>query len=184
MELRCEAHGVAVVKLPAADRLEAPQDELTKKLRQAQAEAAALKIRRPSLALAVVGKDGYPDGDAAPNLPPSEQMELLDVDEMLALQRRSHRKLGQTAHPLLGGLNLESVLFKPDQIERYNGQLDHYFTEYEKYLHAYDEWVKGRGIIYDFDLYLVNDGNSPGKMVSVHLLELGPPENELTSNVT
>jgi hypothetical protein len=170
MELRCEAHGVAVVKLPAADRLEAPQDELTKKLRQAQAEVAALKNRLPALALIVVAKGAYPDGDAAPDLSPSDQMELLDVDEMLALMRWTHRKLGQAAHPLLGGFNLQSVLFKPDQIERFNGQLDDYFAEYEKYLHAYNEWVKSRGVIYDFDLYLVNDGNSPATDIEYDML--------------
>ncbi len=165
MELRCKAHGVAVVKFPTADRLEAPQDELTKKLRQSQSEVAALKNRLPSLALAVVPKWGYPDRDAAPDLSLSEPIELLDVDEMLAVQRRSHRKLTQPAHPLL----MQRGLFDPEQIERYNGQLADYFLEYEKYLHTYNEWVQSRGVMFDFDLYLLNDGNSPATDIECNI---------------
>jgi hypothetical protein len=38
------------------------------------------------------------------------------VDEMLVLQRRTHRKLAHPGHPLL----MRRVLFKPEQIEQYN----------------------------------------------------------------
>lgn len=170
MELRCEAHGVAVVRLPAADRLEAPQDELTKKLRQAQAEATALKNRLPSLALAVTVRGGYPDGHEPPDLPPSREVEPLDVGEEMALQRLTHRKLGQPAHPLLGGFDMERMLHRPEQIEKYNRQLEDYFAEYERYLHAFNEWVEGRGVVCDFDLYLVNCGNSPATGIECHVL--------------
>jgi hypothetical protein len=66
MELRCEAHGVAVVKLPTADRLEAPQDELTKKLRHIQSSIVVVLpffTNLPSLMLSVL------DGEARGLLP-------------------------------------------------------------------------------------------------------------------
>ena len=170
MALRCEAHGVGVVKLPGDHRLEAPQDEQARKLRQAQAELAALKNRLPALSLHMVAKGEYQAGETCPELPPSEEMALLDVQQMLDVQRVLHHKIGQSAHPLMA-LGIDKMLYKPEQIDRYNQALDDYFGKYEEYLRLDNEpVVRGGGVIYDSTLYLTNQGSTQANDIEVEML--------------
>jgi hypothetical protein len=169
MGLRCEAHGVSVLRLPDDHRLELPQEEQTRKLRQAQAELMALKNRLPDLVIRMVAKEDYPAADDCPELRPSDEMEMLDVQRMLDAEQALYRKLGQPAHPLIG-INVEKILYGPGQIQRYNAALDDYLERYEKYLREYNEWVQQRGVLYDFDLYLTNQGSSPANQIEVEII--------------
>ena len=54
MSLRCEANGLAVVEPDPARRLENPQDEQTKKYRQAMSELNSLKNRLPAFSIRAV----------------------------------------------------------------------------------------------------------------------------------
>jgi hypothetical protein len=168
MVLRCEAHSVRVYRLPADHRLESPQDEQTRKLRQAQAELAAMKNRLPDISLIVTRKGCAVSEDDCAELLPLPHPELFNVEERLQEEKRIHPKMEVPTQvsSRLGNLGFEPT---PEEVRRYNDELDLYFESYEAHLHQYNQWLVKRGVTYEFDLYLSNRGGAEASHIEIEL---------------
>jgi hypothetical protein len=176
MSLRCEANGVAVAEPDPQRRLENPQDELTKKYRQAVSELNAIKNRLPSLTLQVAN-GGRPPQEGRPftiELAPKWQPH--DVPAELLKVHQAHPKHSQASS--LHRTGLPSMMFEKtvssDDWKRYNSQLDYFYMMYEAYFGQLDAWGECSDRIFNFDLFLTNSGNCPAEDMDVFLI-LPPP---------
>ena len=171
MELRCEAGGVRVIRMDSALRLENPQDELSKKHKQAVQELAALKNRLPRLTVGIVQRGEAPVAGHPPEFKVNDGWQALDVDAEIEKQQRQYPKqAGRHARPtasqhtqslgeLISGWSEMSRFISEEDWEEYDTELDDYFDDYRKYVQAVNhlESVKSRCIT--FDLILQNGGN-------------------------
>lgn len=171
MELRCQAHGVPVIRMDTSLRLENPQDELTRKYKQAVAELNNLKNRLPAFTLRAVPTGTDPATDAPCQCELVNNWQPLDVQAEMAKQRQAHPKHGAVAsHPLMPMATLLTGLISEEEWQRYNKKLDGYYLNYEVYLQRLNTWGANNARTIRFDLWLGNCGTCPAEDVDVLLL--------------
>lgn len=161
MNLRCEANGVEVVEPDTKKRLENPQDELTKKYRQAMSELNESKNRIPVLEVIAC--------EAGLSAPEKRSLEfevigavaVRDLDAELAAYQKA-KKLSPIAKQEIRGVGTIPVLPQQhDAIERYNRELADHLKEYKDWLeHSYFlDQVEAHRV--EFALWLNNTGAAP-----------------------
>lgn len=161
MELRCEAGGVPVVRLDKAIRLENPQDELTKKYKQAVNELNSLKHRLPKLHLSISKWNQPLTRETLGDFVVDDLWQHLDIPgemEILRGQYPNSSGMGvQSANPF-GPTNLLSGLVSQEQWKAYDRKLEEFFEEYRKYLEGQDILGSAKSRCIEFSLALQNDG--------------------------
>jgi hypothetical protein len=172
MELRASAAGIEAIALDPSLRLENPQDELTKKYRQAIGELNAIKNRLPRLTLGVA----LPDGPIAVaheiTFELGDSWKPLDIERKMQRLKRKHPRLSgphfQAEH-LLGLGNLMSGLFSKESLQRYDAELNEFYDKYRKHLEFLNLIEDAKTRSFWFDLWLQNEGNGLGTDIDVSL---------------
>jgi hypothetical protein len=170
MELRCQAGGVAAVRMDSAIRLENPQDDMSRKYRQAIQELAAAKNRQPKLKLWIT----HPGETVSENRPPMFELNDLwqppDIEAELAELRRKYPKQAglhaqhKASSEVQGFAAVAQMIdmghrVSPKQWEAYDEDLEAYFEKYRKYLEGRNELEQIKARCISFGLVLRNDGN-------------------------
>jgi rRNA-processing protein FCF1 len=203
MELRCEAGNVPVIQMDASIRLENPQDEQAKKLRQATQELAALKNRLPKLRLTVRETGATGNSTEPPVFILDNQRKPLDVEQAMAdvearfprrkpIQRKpsppppSPEELRRFASLMQEEVRIFPVrsMITDEQWKKYDKEVEEYIQKYRKHLTDLEqiEEIKSRCIA--IELVLWNDGAGPATDIDVIVewpesfleAEIPPPE--------
>ena len=162
MELRCKAGGVSVVRMDPAMRLPNPQDELTRKYKQAITELNSLKNRFPrlTLRLSAVGSCQTPEEDYVFELPDS--WPLTDIDGELNKAKENYPK--QTGLINAGALPPMAGMFvSQEEWREYDQRLDEFYANYRTYLQQCDTLTEAKARSIMFDLWLCNTGSGPAE---------------------
>jgi hypothetical protein len=171
MTLRCEANSLPVVEPDPKRRLENPQDELTKKYRQAISELNTLKNRLPILTLEIASAGQFPQKGHPFSALLAPSWQLLDKQtELLKVQRAYPKHTETSSHPLK---LLDHILEKhigSDEWMRYNQRLDNFYLAYELFIQRLNTWGENNDRTIGFDLWLGNAGNAPANDLDVFLL--------------
>lgn len=172
MELRCKAGGVTVLPMDTAKRLSSPQDELTKKYKQAVTELNSLRNRLPKLTL-LLSTDERPvtfDEGCAFELPNSYP--IIDIDGELAKVKETYpQQAGLVAYgnrmgivpPILG------TLVSQEQWREYDQKLEEFYSDYRLYLEQCNTLAEVKSRSITFKLWLCNIGNGPANDIDADI---------------
>ncbi|WP_261360366.1 PIN domain-containing protein [Gemmata massiliana] len=169
MGLRCGAHGVAVVEPDTKTRLENPQDELTKKYRQAVNDLAALKNRLPTFDLRVL-----PENE---EFRPENKYELLKTWEPIDSEAEVAKLRTPQYKPTGAEGGIAAILARPlgdlipnEEWECYEQDLAAYYRRYGQYVHQLNNWGDLIDRTIRLELWLANSGNTPAEDIDLHLM--------------
>lgn len=180
MELRAEAGGASVIVMGQELRLENPQDELSKKYREAITELNSLKNRLPKLSVGT----SLPEGTFSIPHAVSFNIEAANaIDcaaEMASIRRRypKYSKPNKSGPPdyqsVMSSLEILRGTVAEEEWKEYNSKLERFYGQYEKHLDLVKKVKEIRGRAFAFDLWLSNDGNSLASDIDV---QISFPEN-------
>lgn len=173
MELRCKAGGISVVRMDTITRLPNPQDELTKKYKQAVTELNSLKNRLPDLAVqaSAAGEVATPDGKSVFEL--SNTWQPIDIEaEIRKIEEKYPRRAASQAYAKKMCMLPSAVhtLVSQGDWTLYDRQLDEYYSNYRNYLEACSIVGDAKARSIAFDLWLHNVGNGPAGDIDVYLV--------------
>jgi hypothetical protein len=160
MRLKCEARDIRIVTIPESLRLQTPADELTKRLRKAEAQVDTLRSRRSTFVLEV-RFDGLPPGesDAAPaSVRPSP---LVDVEGTMHRARVAYalsQPTGEEPPDFLLGLGRG----EPDPFHDF-------VPEFRSYLLRLQEFANRAPRTVSVWLWLHNTGTLPSTDIDVEI---------------
>jgi hypothetical protein len=98
MQLRCEANDIPVVEPDSNRRLENPQNDLTRRYRQAISELNAVKNRLPALVLHVAEAGQFPQQGKPFNIVLEPSWQPLDVQAELSNLHRRYPKVTESSN--------------------------------------------------------------------------------------
>jgi len=174
MELRASAAGIRVISLGGSLRLPNPQDDLTKKYRQALAELNSIKNRLPKLSLGLSPR-GEPIGAPHPVVFRVDgAWRPIDVAAAMARVRSEHPKLSAkmpaTVKDVLSQLGAGSPLFVSEAAwEQYDADLDKFYDDYKEHFALLNLIREAVSRSFSFDLWLFNRGNRLATDIDVSL---------------
>jgi rRNA-processing protein FCF1 len=165
MELRCEAGGVAVVRMDSVVRLENPQDELLKKYRQAVTELNSLKNRLPDLCLQISASGKAVERDKPFVFQLRNSWKPINVEsEMREIAERHPKQAcfqsySDYSDPMRRFVAATSA--SPAEWKRYDEELDIFLDEYREYLKVQNLVGETRLRSVAMEFWLCNDGKGP-----------------------
>jgi len=172
MELRASAGGIEIIALEPTHRLANPQDELTKKYRQAVSELNAIKNRLPKLSLGLALPDDSMTEAHKVTFELKDDWKPLDIDAEMEKIKRKHPKQSDPqsqAGQLLGVGNLMSELVSPKDLQRHDAKLDEFYNDYRKHLESINVIRDAKSRSFWFDLWLQNQGTGLATDIDVFL---------------
>jgi hypothetical protein len=182
MELRCEAHGVSVLRMDTSLRLENPTDELSRKYKQAVGELNAIKNRLPDLSILLASNGNAPNSDEPFRVELFPKWEAFEVPTELAKVRQKYPKR-KVANQAMGlpALAMGSFVSEEDW-GRYNRELDDFYFSSEMYLQHLNKWGEQNDRTFSFDLWVNNSGSTPAEDIDLFLML--PPVFRWVADVT
>jgi hypothetical protein len=177
VSIKARAHGISVIKLSDDLKLASEQDPEEAKLKRLQLELAELRNSLPELQLT------FPDGKSvwhvsvSPPVPIDDQKITADLSKarqahpQIVIPEKSPGKKLARARWALSRNSMENLeAFLPsDQVQRYNTELDTFFTKHEGYLRALHRFENQRLRTVGFEFLLTNTGGVPAEDIDVHL---------------
>lgn len=165
MSLRCEAHGIDVVEPDIKLRLDNPQDELTKRLKQTTSELHELKFRVPILTV-IASQAGAPCTTKGPiSCEVTGSFKERNLDAEFASYRKTNqlhpRSTTESSH--LRGV--ESLV--NNMVDNYNQFLTDHLNQYRAWLEHSYRLDKFEAFRIEFRLWLQNTGNAPADDIDV-----------------
>jgi rRNA-processing protein FCF1 len=180
MELRADAGGISVIVMGQELRLENPQDELSKKYREAITELNSLKNRLPKLSVGT----SLPEGTFSIPHTVSFNIEAAStIDsaaEMVSIRCRypKYSKPNKSGPPdyqsVMSSLEIMRGTVDEEEWKEYNSKLERFYGQYEKHLDLVKKVKEIQGRSFSFDLWLSNDGSSLASDIDV---QISFPEN-------
>lgn len=171
MELRAEAGGITAMQMQSSLRLENPQDEQTKKYRQAVAELNSLKNRQPELAVRLAVPDGEMGIPHETIFKAGDVWQPLDVDAEIQKAQKKYPHV--TASQMQPSLNRSALILfgevSAERRNRYNEELNEFYSSYRDYLELANLQGKAKANAFEFDLWLSNTGNGLATDIDVTL---------------
>ncbi len=180
VSIKARANGISVIKLPDALKLASEQDPEEAKLKRLQSELAELRNSLPKLEITFPGGKSVCHVSIGPPVPIDEQKisagltkakqthPLMFIPEKPSGKRLTLTDCALSRKPMETLENLEAFL-PPDQILRYNTQLETFFTSYDTYLRALHHFENQRLHTVSLEFLLTNTGGVPAEDVDVHL---------------
>lgn len=166
MELQCKTAGVAVIRMDAGLRLDNPQDEVTKKLKQATQELTQLKNRQPKLSIVPSNRSSEQS-----NWPPEfvlndawktdcSQRQLSEIEAHYPRDPRNFaigRDEPQSLHRQMIRQSMLSTITQ-EQVREYAKERDEFIAKYRKYLESLSFYHSLRDQGISVTLTLLNEG--------------------------
>ena len=189
MRLRCGLRNIECITLD--EKWEKPfEDESDRKRRLAEEERYRLKNCRPDFSLL-----GQVAGDHTQ--PPSREVSVVlvkpagpqvDLPARMAHIKDIYPKRNRDGLFFAGMKLSTSISGTPDQIDRYNAELDDYYTRCEAALESHNKEAEALARSFCFDLHLDNDGSAPGNDVEIYVrfpgfVTVQPPDQDVIGRV-
>lgn len=167
--------GISTYEIPPKYLLPDEPDPLEAKVREPQAELARYQNAQPKLALTF--------GDGAKHrkisLPRwkdiSEEWVTAEMAQLRAKYPKKHLsdylKGTGSSTVLLSNVIAENLKLEvpPDEIQRYNDDLDNFFNKYEQYLRTSHTMSQAERRAFELDIVLVNTGTISARDIDVYL---------------
>ena len=166
LKLKAKTHQISVFQLPANLRL--PDEVLPeeKKLRDLEIELKRLRDRLPRVRLVFANKEQH----LKVQMPSSNrpEIETFSAAELRAQHPKMQIPKIESSHrPAQFLAGLDGI--PPEDIEKYNEQLDRFYAEYEKYTSGLRLLCALRGRTVSGSILAVNDGTCPAQNVHVFM---------------
>ncbi|MBW8327168.1 MAG: hypothetical protein K0M50_20565 [Prolixibacteraceae bacterium] len=168
--IRARQFDINVIKPPEKYFISPGETDEEKTIKKLEQENVFLKSRIPSLTLE------FEDGKEFYKIKKGEQSFEREkfVTENLGNKKveLEHLVYKENAYenPMAAFLQTMSVLsLSPEQIDKYNSELDNYFEDYKKYLIKKFEFIENRKLSHNISIYLSNSGSIPAENVDIHL---------------
>ena len=166
LKLKAKTHQISIFQLPTNLRL--PDDVLPeeRKLRELETELKRMRDRLPRVRLLFANKEQH----LKVQLPSSNgpTVEALSGAELrVQYPKMQIPKIESQPRPAQFLVGLAGV--SPEDIETYNGQLDGFYAEYEKYVLGLRDFYAVRGRTTSGSILAVNDGTCPAQDVRIFM---------------
>ena len=170
MELRASAAGVDAISLGSSLRLPTPQDELTRKYRQAIAELNAIKNRLPKLTLGLAPPDGSMVAPHKLLFEIDTSWTPLDINSEMRNVKQKHPKQSgphSQSQPILSSKNILPSLVSQEAWQKYDRKLDQFYDECREHFEFVNAVGFAKSMSFCFDLWLQNDGSGMATDIDV-----------------
>ena len=170
--------GISALRLPGILRLPEETDPREERIRALEQELSVLKLKTPQLSLT------FPDGSQCARLvlPPPIQPTQKELDNRLADIKQRHPKLGQQPKPpadvseLVRSIAETSTIrlsfdtVSPEDIAKYNSQLEEYYKRYAQYLQSDLQFRNLQRRTIELTVLIANDGTAPAEDMDVSMI--------------
>lgn len=181
-ELRARHHGIGVIRLPERLELQEEPDPSEKRIRELERELKEARHAIPKLDLR------FTNGENRLTLRRPEPVSTAEewIARQVAEIRQKHPRRGAAlpkSEPepapstlgalMIGNLELSRAVrdfgIQPEELERYNKDLDGFYAAWERYLRETIEHQARRERTYEIVLELVNTGTAPADDIDVFM---------------
>jgi hypothetical protein len=175
LKLKAKAHDLSAVRLPADLKLTDEPLEAEKKIRELQSELMRLQSRIPALKLAFTTGDNLLKVKLKSKamLTPGNVSHSINVlrdkyPEIVDSQRNENPGSSSALASLAAALSWGSRISAEDA-ERYNKSLGEFFSAYEKYLFALNDFQCELALTVKLEIMLRNDGTCPAEDIDIFM---------------
>ncbi len=181
LRLHCLTHGLAVVGLDAGLKLPEELSEVEKENRSLKQQLAQLKNALPKMVVRFHGQ-AESDNEFRFALSACPSLEQAEVEAALAERRSRFPKKMLPGDHYSGQSSASSISaaiqaaassgtfgISPEQIRKYNKQLDGYFSQMEEHYKRQQLWREQRSRTISFTIEVANVGKAPADDIDVEL---------------
>jgi hypothetical protein len=174
MNLRCEAHGLAILEPDPASRLENPQAEHDKRYKMAITELNELKNRVPNLELVISPFDATKPEKQLMRFSLSPTQVNRDLDSEIKQYQDAKNLFPMTKSSISSNGMIPTFEYKHDAVARYNDELANHLNDYRKWLELRDLFQTMLSHQIKMSVWMMNSGVAPGDDLDV-TIEVGDP---------
>ena len=177
--LTCLHHGIATFVLDESAALAAEVDDVERENRELQQRVQRLQNAMPRLEAAFVGSE-KPSNVARFSLTPHPGIDGKKVAEILAEIRETFpkvrvpdeapqdpRSMGAAEVARIAAARFNTDTVSPEQIRRYNGELDKFYSRSESYLHELHQLRERASRTIWFEIEIRNTGTASRRTTSM-----------------
>jgi hypothetical protein len=160
LKIKARTHEIRSASVPETYKLPDDLDEDQKKIKELEAQIRQIKMQMPALSL--IFEDGTNRLRQILQLPRKTPPDV--VPRELAELRAKFPKLDSALE-----IGREALLHSPplSAIHEYNKKLDSFYARFEKYIHERDEFPQTQARQIQFDIRLLNTGNTPAEDIDI-----------------